>query len=232
MIERKKKSLGEELPGKLIAVEGLDGSGKSTQVYLLKRWLEMRGLKVFFSEWNSSSIVKKATSKGKKRQLLTPTTFSLIHCTDFTDRYERQMLPLLKAGYLVLCDRYIYTAFARDAVRGCSRQWLRNLYGFARRPDLAFFFSTPLEVSLNRILSGRPELKYFEAGMDLGLSADPYESFRLFQEKIYQEYLAMADEFGFITMDGTLPIEEQQEQLRNIVTGRIDLPRYRWKTQV
>jgi dTMP kinase len=232
MIERNKKSLGEELPGKLIAVEGLDGSGKSTQVYLLKRWFEMRGLKVFFSEWNSSSIVKKATSKGKKRQLLTPTTFSLIHCTDFTDRYERQMLPLLKAGYLVLCDRYIYTAFARDAVRGCSRQWLRNLYGFARRPDLAFFFSTPLEVSLNRILSGRPELKYFEAGMDLGLSADPYESFRLFQEKIYQEYLAMADEFGFITMDGTLPIEEQQEQLRNIVTGRIDLPRYRWKTQV
>ena len=108
-------------PGRLIAVEGLDGSGKSTQIYLLKRWLEMKGLKVYFTEWNSSLLIKKATSKGKKRQLLTPTTFSLIHCTDFADRYERQILPLLKAGYLVLCDRYIYTAFARDAVRGCSR---------------------------------------------------------------------------------------------------------------
>jgi len=232
MIDRKQKSRSEELVGKLIAVEGLDGSGKSTQVYLLKRWFEMRGLKVFFSEWNSSVIVKKATSKGKKRQLLTPTTFSLIHCTDFADRYERQMLPLLKAGYLVLCDRYIYTAFARDAVRGCSRQWLRNLYGFARRPDLTFFFNTPLEVSLNRILSGRPQLKYFEAGMDLGLSADPYESFRLFQEKIYQEYLAMAEEFEFVTMNGTLQIEEQQALVREIVADRLDLPRYRWKTQI
>ena len=161
MIEGKKTGAGENLPGKLIAVEGLDGSGKSTQVYLLKRWLEMRGLKVFFSEWNSSAVVKKVTSKGKKRQLLTPTTFSLIHCTDLADRYERQMLPLLKAGYLVLCDRYIYTAFARDAVRGCSRLWLRNLYGFARHPDLTFFFDTQLEVSLNRILSGRPQLIYF-----------------------------------------------------------------------
>ena len=232
MLDRKKKIVSEEPLGKLIAVEGLDGSGKSTQVYLLKRWLEMRGLKVFFSEWNSSVIVKKATSKGKKRQLLTPTTFSLIHCTDFADRYERQMLPLLKAGYLVLCDRYIYTAFARDAVRGCSRQWLRNLYGFARRPDLTFFFNTPLEVSLNRILSGRPQLKYFEAGMDLGLSADPYESFRLFQGKIYQEYLAVAEEFEFVTMDGTLPIEEQQARVREMVTDRFDLPRYRWKTQI
>jgi len=122
-------------PGRLVAVEGLDGSGKSTQIFLLKRWLELQGMRVYFSEWNSSELVKSATSKGKKRQLLTPTTFSLIHCTDFADRYERQILPLLKAGYLVLCDRYIFTAFARDAVRGCSRPWLHNLYGFARRPD-------------------------------------------------------------------------------------------------
>jgi dTMP kinase len=127
----------------------------------------LRGLKVFFTEWNSSVIVKKATSKGKKRQLLTPTTFSLIHCTDFADRYERQILPLLKAGYLVLCDRYFYTAFARDAVRGCSHSWLRNLYGFARHPDLTFFFDTPLSIALGRILAGRPQLKYHEAGMAL-----------------------------------------------------------------
>ncbi len=224
------KNVQQKLPGKLIAVEGLDGSGKSTQIYLLKRWLEMRGLKVFFTEWNSSVIVKKATSKGKKRQLLTSTTFSIIHCTDFADRYERQILPLLKAGYLVLCDRYIYTAFARDSVRGCDPGWLRNLYGFARQPDLTFFFNTPLEVALGRILSGRPQLKYHEAGMDMQLSSDPYVSFRLFQEKIYNEYLAMTKEFPFTVIDGTASIEDQQWLVRKLVTENIDLPGYRWKT--
>src|SRR5881409_4219040 len=108
------------ITGKLVAVEGLDGSGKSTQVYLLKRWLELDGYKVFFTEWNSSAIVRKATRKGKKRQLLTPTTFSLIHCTDFADRYERQILPLLQAGYIVLADRYLHGLCAGR----CT--WLRS----------------------------------------------------------------------------------------------------------
>ena len=156
-------------PGRLIAVEGLDGSGKSTQIYLLKRWLEAEGIKVYFSEWNSSELVKSATSKGKKRELLTPTTFSLIHATDFADRYERHLLPLLRAGYVVLCDRYIFTAFARDVVRGCPPEWVRGIYNFAAQPDLTIFFKADLEVSLNRILEGRPKLKFFEAGMDLGL---------------------------------------------------------------
>jgi dTMP kinase len=217
-------------PGRLIAVEGLDGSGKSTQLYLLKRWLEMKGLKVFFTEWNSSLLIKKATSKGKKRQLLTPTTFSLIHCTDFADRYERQILPLLKGGYLVLCDRYIYTAFARDAVRGCSPEWLHNLYGFACHPDITLFFNTPLQVALGRILGGRPQLKYHEAGMDLGLSTNPYESFRLFQGKIYDEYLAMKERFRFIEVDGTAPIEAQQQTVRELIASEIDLSRYRSRT--
>lgn len=222
----------QKYPGRLIAVEGLDGSGKSTQIYLLKRWLEMKGLKVFFTEWNSSLLIKKATSKGKKRQLLTPTTFSLIHCTDFADRYEQQILPLLKAGYIVLCDRYIYTAFARDAVRGCSRPWLHKLYSFACHPDLTLFFNTPLPVALGRILSGRPQLKYHEAGMDLGLSADPYESFRLFQGKILDEYLGMQERFKFRELDGAAPIEEQQKLVREIITAEIDLPRYRSRTLI
>ena len=126
-------------PGKLIVVEGVDGSGKSTQVYLLKRWLELNNVQVWFTEWNSSTLVKRATKRGKKRQLLTPTTFSLIHCTDFAHRYEHEMVPLLKQGYIVLADRYMFTAFARDAVRGCDRAWLRNLYGFARQPDINLF---------------------------------------------------------------------------------------------
>src|SRR6185503_16378562 len=209
------KTFGElDFPGRLIAVEGLDGSGKSTQIYLLKRWLENQNLKVHFSEWNSSEIVKAATSKGKKRELLSPTTFSLIHATDFADRYERQLVPLLRAGYLVLCDRYIFTAYARDTVRGCPPEWVRGLYSFAALPDLTFFFKTELEVSLQRILDGRPQLKYFEAGMDLRLSADPYESFRIFQGRILERYLGMVDKYGFNVIDANLAIEAQQTKVR------------------
>jgi len=209
--------------GRLIAVEGLDGSGKSTQIYLLKRWLEVQGLKVFFSEWNSSDIVKSATSKGKKRELLTPSTFSLIHATDFADRYERQLVPLLRAGYLVLCDRYIFTAFGRDVVRGCSPEWVRGIYNFAALPDLTFFFKAELNVSLQRILDGRPQLKYFEAGMDLHLSADPYESFRIFQGRILEQYLAMSTEFNFLVMDANEPIEAQQNIVRELVASKLRL---------
>jgi dTMP kinase len=214
-------------PGRLIAVEGLDGSGKSTQIYLLKRWLEAEGIKVYFSEWNSSELVKSATSKGKKRELLTPTTFSLIHATDFADRYERHLLPLLRAGYVVLCDRYIFTAFARDVTRGCPPDWVRGIYNFAALPDIVFFFKADLEVSLNRILEGRPKLKFFEAGMDLRLSADPYESFRIFQGRILEQYLAMAGEFKFMVMDANQNVEKQQVLVRKIVAERINLVRFR-----
>ncbi len=212
--------------GKLIAVEGLDGSGKTTQVYLLHQWLQGLGCRVFFTEWNSSELVKDATSKGKRRQLLTPTTFSLIHATDFADRYERQILPMLKGGYLVLCDRYMFTSFARDEVRGCDHTWLRKLYGFARIPDFTFYFKLPLEAALNRILEGRPDLKYFEAGMDLGLAADIQESFRIFQGRVMQQYDQMSKEFGFTEVDASLNIHEQQQSVRKIITERIDLARY------
>lgn len=213
-------------PGRLIAVEGLDGSGKSTQIYLLKRWFELAGVKVFFSEWNSSALVKSATSKGKKRELLTPTTFSLIHATDFADRYERQLVPLLRAGYIVLCDRYVFTAFARDTVRGCPPKWVRGIYNFAAQPDITFFFKAKLEVSLQRILDGRPELKYFEAGMDLHLSTDPYESFRIFQGRILEQYLAMSTEFNFVVIDANERVECQQQLVRQLVQSKIDLNQF------
>ncbi|MBM3823509.1 MAG: thymidylate kinase [Verrucomicrobia bacterium] len=214
-------------PGRLIAVEGIDGSGKSTQIHLLKRWFEQRGLKVFFTAWNSSILVKSATSKGKKRELLTPTTFSLIHATDFADRYDRQVVPLLRAGYLVLCDRYIFTAFARDVVRGCEPGWVRELYSFAALPDIVFLFKANLNVSLRRILDGRPELKYFEAGMDLRLSQDPYESFRIFQGRLLEQYLAMSTEFGFHIIDANQAVEPQQALARKLVSDRLDLDSFR-----
>ena len=221
----------DRIPGTLIAVEGLDGSGKSTQIHLLHQWLLGLGCKVFFSEWNSSAIVKGATRKGKKKQLLTPTTFSLIHATDFADRYERQILPMLKAGYIVLCDRYSFTSFARDGVRGCDPAWLRKLYGFAKVPDVTFYFRLPLDTALGRILGGRTTLKYFEAGMDLGLSPDIHESFRLFQQMVMEHYDRLADEFNFIIIDATRPIPAQQETIRSFISKKIDLAVYKQRVK-
>src|ERR1700745_3690635 len=143
------------IPGRLFIVEGIDGSGKSTQLMLLHQWLKAEGYGVVFSEWNSSPLVKDTTKRGKKKQLLTPATFSLIHATDFADRTERNIITLLKAGAVVLCDRYIYTAFARDASRGMDRRWLRDLYGFAAKPTVAFYFRVQLETAIRRLVGAR-----------------------------------------------------------------------------
>lgn len=209
-------------PGRLIVVEGIDGSGKSTQLSLLHKWLESRHYGVVFSEWNSSSLVKDTTKLGKKKKMLTPATFSLIHATDFADRTERSILPLLKAGALVLCDRYIYTAFARDVARGMDRAWVRDLYTFAVRPTIAFYFRVPLETAIGRLNDARDGFKFYEAGMDLALSDDAEESFRLFQGRIITEYEKMIPEFGLTVIDATLPIEAQQAQVRRIVSTHLE----------
>ncbi len=208
-------------PGRLIVVEGIDGSGKSTQLVLLRQWLQSEGYGVFFSEWNSSPIVRDTTKRGKKRRMLTPTTFSLIHATDFADRTARDIVPPLKAGALVLADRYVYTAFARDVVRGVSRRWVQSLYRFAVRPDAAFYFRVPLEVAMKRILDVRDAFKYYEAGMDLGLADTLEESFRIFQASIIREYERMVDAFGLTVIDATGSIEEQQRQMREHVRDRV-----------
>ena len=208
-------------PGKLIIVEGIDGSGKSTQLSLLTQWLRSRRYVVSFSEWNSSPIVKGTTRQGKKKQMFTPTTFSLIHATDFADRLERHILPMLEAGAVVCADRYAYTAFARDVARGVRRAWVRNLYRMAVQPDLAFLFRLPLDVALKRILGGRAALKYYEAGMDLNLSPDIEKSFALFQQRILEEYDSMAEEMGFHVIDATGTIQEQQKLVRKIVINHI-----------
>src|SRR5262252_3625418 len=132
-------------PGKLIIVEGIDGSGKSTQLQLAMRYLQAKGYKPFFTEWNSADLVKTVTKKGKKKMSLTPMTFSLLHATDFAHRLVHNILPPLKAGMIVLADRYICTAFARDVVRGVSPSWVRDLYRFAVRPAISFYFRVPLE---------------------------------------------------------------------------------------
>ncbi|HEY6290537.1 MAG TPA: dTMP kinase [Terriglobia bacterium] len=208
-------------PGKLFVVEGIDGSGKSTQVSLLNQWLRAEGYGVVFSEWNSSPLVRDITKRGKKKQILTPATFSLIHATDFADRMERNIMPLLKAGAVVLCDRYIFTAFARDVARGMDPNWVRELYSFAPKPTVAFYYRVPLEVAISRITHGRNGFKHYEAGLDLGLSDDSNESFKLFQGRILNEYEKMISEFDITVIDATLPIENQQAQMRQIVKARL-----------
>jgi dTMP kinase len=203
--------------GKLIVVEGIDGSGKSTQIDLLHKWLQSQGKSVYFTEWNSSELVKSTTRLGKQEKAFTPTTFSLLQATDFADRWEHYILPLLKAGVIVLADRYAFTAFARDVARGVDPDWVRNLYSFAIQPDLVFYFRVSLDVAVDRILSGRPKLKYYEAGMDLGLSENKVTSFRLFQQRIINEYDSMVDEFGFTVMDGGEMVEKLQKSVRQEV---------------
>jgi len=188
---------------------------------LLHQWLQAEGYGTVFSEWNSSPLVRDTTKRGKKKQMLTPATFSLIHATDFADRMEHNIIPLLKAGAVVLCDRYIYTAFARDVARGMNPKWVRDLYGFAVKPTLAFYFRVPLEVAMRRLMDGRNGFKFYESGMDLGLSDDPIESFRLFQGRIIEEYEKIVSEFEVVVVDATLPIEEQQGQMRQLVRAKL-----------
>ena len=213
-------------PGRLFVVEGIDGSGKSTQLTLLSQWLRSEGYPVIFSEWNSSPIVRATTRRGKRRKVLTPLSFSLIHATDFSDRVEREIVPSLKAVAIVLADRYAYTAFARDVTRGVDRDWVRSLYAFAPVPNMAFYFRVPLETALKRILTGRKALKWYEAGLDLDLSPDPQESYRMLQSRILDEYERLVLEFGLAVMDANEPIEVQQRALREML--RPGLTGERW----
>jgi dTMP kinase len=211
-----------EYPGKLFVVEGIDGSGKTTQLALLAKWLSAEGHRVFVTEWNSSVLVKAATKTGKKKNALTPMTFSLLHATDFADRLLYKIIPPLKAGMIVLADRYAYTAFARDVTRGVDRQWVRELYSFGVKPDLTLYFRVPIDVSLDRLMARRMKLKFYEAGMDLGWSTNPAESFRLFQGKVLDEYDRIVDEYGLEVVDAIGSITKQQQLVRKLVLPYVD----------
>jgi len=214
-----------EYPGKLFVVEGIDGSGKTTQLALLAKWLAAEGHRVFVTEWNSSALVKAATRTGKKKNALTPMTFSLLHATDFADRLLYKVIPPLKAGMIVLADRYAYTAFARDVTRGVDRQWVRELYSFAVRPDLALYFRVPIDVSVDRLMARRVKLKFYEAGMDLGWSTNPLESFRLFQGKVLDEYDQLVPEFGMEVIDAKSSITDQQRLVRQVIAQHVQTRR-------
>ena len=175
------------------------------------------------TEWNSSALVKAASKSGKKKNSLTPMTFSLLHATDFADRLLYNIIPPLKAGMIVLADRYAYTAFARDGARGVDASWVRGLYSFAVRPDLAVYFRVPIEVSTDRLLARRVKLKFYEAGMDMGWSTNIVESFRIFQGKVLDEYDRLVDEFGLSVIPASGSITDQQRTFRKLVSQHLQI---------
>ncbi len=208
--------------GLLIVIEGTDGSGKSTQIERLKRWIEDQSYGVMVSEWKTSKFIADAINDAKERNLLNATTFSLLYAADFADRLENIILPALKAGFVVILDRYIYTAYARDVVRGHDIEWLKNLYEYAPKPDMVFYLDVPVEILLKRII-GTTGLDYWESGRDIGLSSDFYKSFQIYQGKCLDEYKKMIKEYGFISIDGTLSEKEIHKKIISHVEKILDI---------
>lgn len=204
-------------PGRLIVVEGIDGSGKSTQLRLLMQWLQARGHPVYLTAWNSSTLVHRTLKRAKRNMALTPTTFSLLHAADLAVRLERDILPRLRAGQVVLADRWVPTAFARDQARSLDAQWLRQAYAFAPKPHLAVYFRVPVDEAVSRILAGRHRLRYYEAGSDLQLDPDPQVSFRMFQRRVQLHYEAMVQAGELAVLDGLAPVAVQQAELRHLL---------------
>jgi len=209
--------------GVLIAVEGLDGSGKSTQAHLLVEWLRSMGAPVHHTEWNSSPLVASSTKKAKKQKRLKPETFHLIHAADFADRYERQIQPLIEVGGIVVCDRYKFTALARDGSRGIDSDRIEKCYSFAREPDLTLYFKVSPDVSLSRINKGRSQLKYYEAGMDMNLSEDPFESYLLLQGRQREIYDGLTQSGRMVEIDADRTIPEVLRSVREIINDKFDI---------
>jgi dTMP kinase len=200
-------------PGKLIAIEGTDGVGRSTQIALLREWLEVQGYGVVETGWTRSQLMQPTIDLAKSSNTLNKLTFVLLYATDFADRLEKEIIPALKAGFIVLSDRYIYTAMARAGVRGVDRAWIRNLYGFAIAPHLVFYLKIDEKTLIRRVLQSRG-MDYWESGMDLKIGDDIYESFRAYQRALLREYGSMADEFGFRMLDARRKVEVLQDELR------------------
>src|SRR3954470_20650211 len=177
-------------PGKLIAIEGTDGVGRSTQIQLLREWLEIKGYGVVETGWTRSPLMQPTIELAKQSNTLNKLTFTLLYACDFADRLEKEIVPALKAGFVVLADRYIYTALARAGVRNVDRQWIRQLYGFAIAPHLVFYLKIDVDALARRVLE-TGGMEYWESGMDMKAGDDIYESFRSYQRQLLKEYAAM-----------------------------------------
>lgn len=207
--------------GLLVVVEGTDGAGKSTQTRILEKYIRAQGYGCITSEWKTSRLISEIINHAKERNLLNAITFSLLYAADYTDRLENTIIPALKAGYVVLLDRYTYTAFVRDIVRGHDKSWVKGLYNFAPDPDLVFYLKMPVDKLLKRMIAN-DGIDYFESGRDIGLSSDLYNSFEIYQNKCIKEYEKLEKEYGFITIDGDLDKNEIHRIIKKEVKRVLD----------
>ncbi|MDI3462995.1 MAG: Thymidylate kinase [Nitrospira sp.] len=205
-----------ELKGKLIAVEGTDGVGRSTHIEMLQEWLEVQGYGVMTTGWTRSNLMSKTIELAKAGNIVDRWSLSLLYATDFADRLEHQIIPALRSGFVVLTDRYIYTAFARDFVRSADRQWIRDVFGFALIPDLVCYLRIDVETLALRVIE-TTGMNYWESGMDLRLGGDLYDSFKKYQSLLIEEFDKMAIEFRFNVVDARKSPEEIQDELRGYI---------------
>jgi len=226
-----KTFFGRQLPevrdckfaGKLFAIEGADGSGRSTQIARLSGWLEANGHAVKHIGIRRSNLVGEELEDAKQGNVLTHTTLSLFYATDFFDQLVHEMIPALRAGFVVLADRYVYTLMARDIVRGAEREWTRNLYSLALVPDAVFYFKVGARQLVERNFQKNATLDYWESGMDLGLSHDMFDSFIKYQRLLQTEFTAMHEEYGFDIINGNLRIDGIQRELRKKIGGMLGI---------
>ena len=207
-----------ELKGSLIVIEGTDHVGRSTQVEQLKPWLEVEGYGVVSTRWTRSALLFETISEAKAGNRLNATTFALLYAADFADRLENEIIPALRAGLVVLADRYMYTAWARNKLMGADPMWSRSLFGFALVPDLVLYLKVDVASLIPRALEGKG-MDYWESGMHLAYGADLFESFCNYQRRLIREFNALAKEFSFTTIDGRRPPEYIQKKLREHIGG-------------
>jgi dTMP kinase len=214
----------EMLAGKLIVVEGADGSGRSTQIALLVEWLEDTGHATVQVGLKRSTLVSEELDHAQEGNILSRTTLSLFYATDFADQLENIILPALKAGFIVLADRYIYTLMARDIVRGMDEEWLKNLYGIALEPDAVFYLNVPPEELVQRNFAKNLSLDYWESGMDIGLTRDMFDSFMQYQTSVQKTFTYLQREYGFTIVDGMRSADAITAELRKkigaVLAGR------------
>src|SRR5438309_9321137 len=205
------------LPGHLIVIEGTDGVGRSTQIELLRPWLELEGFAVSNTGWTRSPLLADTINEAKAGHELTVVTFSLLYAADFADRLEHQIIPALRAGFIVIADRYMYTAFARNMVMGADPVWTRHLFGCALMPDLVLYLEIDIASLVPRVVQGKG-MDYWESGMHLALGTDLFDSFQRYQSSLIEEYRQLASEFGFMTVDARRSIDDVQNQLRTHIS--------------
>ncbi|HYO08731.1 MAG TPA: hypothetical protein VER17_07130 [Tepidisphaeraceae bacterium] len=231
--------LGHKMPylpadgctGRLIVIEGTDGVGRSTQSFMLKQWLEVQGYAVHDTGWTRSKLVGQAITEAKTGHALHRLTYSLMYATDLADRLEYQILPALRSGFIVLADRYIYTALARGIARGAEQAWLRDLFSFAVAPDLVFYLRLGVHDLVPRVLAAG-KMNYWESGMDMNYGDDLHDSFVAYQSELINQFDAMADEYQFITVDARQEPQAIQRQLRRMVGDYLHTSGYQVTAEV